>query len=341
MGLRINDAAVAFAADDGSRFLHLRHHVHLAHGRGGVGAAVFLGHVAQGTRGAQVRHGVARRVLQHVVGTGDERILLAIHAPVLTDDGKAVDVGVDGKGDVVLALAHEVHEGRQVLLERLGIMAEIARRIGIKPRHLRDAQLPQQFWQDDATHGVDRIDGHAEVGGTDGVDVDESQVFHQVDMALIVVEILRIIAQMVDVGIVEVALVGQAHHLGCLFGGQELALLVEELQGVPLAGVVAGGDDDAAAGFLHRHGKLRRGRRGQPDVENVEAHAEQRTAHHVRYHFTGDTGITAHDYLARIALFHAVAQGGVCRHRFDDVERIEGVSRLTSDGAAKSRDRLD
>ena len=220
-------------------------------------------------------------------------------------------------------------------------MAEIARRIGIKPRHLRDAQLPQQFWQDDAAHGVDRVDGHAEVGGTDGLDVDEGQVLHQVDMALVVVEVLRIVAQMVDVGIVEVALIGQTHYLRRLFGGKELSFLVQKLQGVPLARVVTGGDDDAAAGFLHRHGKLRRGRRGQPDVENVEAHAEQRTAHHVRYHFTGDTGITAHDYLARIALFHAVAQGGVCRHRFDDVERIEGVSRLTSDGAAKSRNRLD
>ena len=50
----VDDSAVALAADDGTRLLHLRHDVHLAYGRGLVLAAVCDGDVTQCARRTEV-----------------------------------------------------------------------------------------------------------------------------------------------------------------------------------------------------------------------------------------------------------------------------------------------
>ena len=57
VALGIDDAAVAFAADDGSHLLHLRGDVDLTDGSGEILTAVTLGDVAQGTGATQIRDG--------------------------------------------------------------------------------------------------------------------------------------------------------------------------------------------------------------------------------------------------------------------------------------------
>ena len=46
VGCGVDHAAIALAADNGTRFAHLHHNVHLTHGSRSIVAAVFLGHVA-------------------------------------------------------------------------------------------------------------------------------------------------------------------------------------------------------------------------------------------------------------------------------------------------------
>ena len=228
-----------------------------------------------------------------------------------------------------------------MLLEGLGVVCEVTGGLGVEAGHLGDAELAEELGQDDAADGVDRIDGHAEVGLTDGIDIDELEVLHEVDVALVEVEILRVAAQVVHVGEGEVAVVGQAHHLRGFCGGQELALLVEELEGVPLAGVMAGGDDDTAAGTLHGDGELGGRRGGQTDVEHVEAHTHQRTADHVRHHLARDTCVAAYDDFTAIGAHQTLAQAGVGRYGFGDVDGVEGVARLTADGTAETGNGFD
>ena len=76
-----------------------------------------------------------------------------------------------------------------------------------------------------------------------------------------------------------------------LFGGaqvpeltlipQEKAVTLQEFQGVPLLGIVAGGDDDATDSFGLLHGHLGGGRGGDADVPDVVAGAGQGSSHGV------------------------------------------------------------
>ena len=91
-----------------------------------------------------------------------------------------------------------------------------------------------------------------------------------------------------------------ATHLAVLGRGQEQAVPLQELQGVPLLGVVAGGDDHAADGvaLLDRHLGGRRG--GDADVHHVVAGRGQGRRHRVQDHGPAGAGVAAdHDRAGR------------------------------------------
>ena len=277
-------------------------------------------------------------MLQHVVGNGYERIFFTEHRAVLADECQAVHIGVNHKADVVAALAEQVADFAEVFLQRLGVVGEVAGRFGVKTRHVRHAELPEKFRQNDAAHGVHGVDGHVEVGAADGFHVYEFEVFHEFDVALVVAEVLGVAAEAVHVGILKVAAVGEAHHLRGFGGREELALFVEEFQGVPLAGVMAGGDDDAAASLFHRNGQFGGRCGGETDVHHIEAHAHQRAADYVHRHLAGDAGIAAYDdFATEGAAYHFLAQGGVSRNGFCNVYGVERIAHFSADGAAETR----
>ena len=280
-------------------------------------------------------------MLEHVVGYGHEGVFLAEHGAVLTDHGETVDIGVDDEGYVVVSLAHEVAYVREVFLERFGVVGEVAGGLEVEARHLCYAELAEQFGQDDAAHGVHRVDGHAEVGLADGLHIDEFEELHHLDVALVEVEVLGVAAEVVYIGEGEVLLVGDAHYFGGFFGRKELTLLVEELQGVPLARIVTGGDDDAAHGALHRHGELGGRRRGKADVEYIEAHAHEGAAHYVRYHFARYAGVAAHYDFAAVGADMFFSETGVGRNRLGDVDGAERVARFAADSTAEAGDGFD
>ena len=87
----------------------------------------------------------------------------------------------------------------------------------------------------------------------DGWHIDEVETQHHVDVLLVVGVVFGVMAESIDIGIVEVFGFGNLQHLVAFSGVEEFALLVEEFEGVPMTGVVAGGDDDAATGAFHRY----------------------------------------------------------------------------------------
>ena len=82
---------------------------------------------------------------------------------------------------------------------------------------------------------------------------------------------------------------------------KELAVLVEELEGIPLAGIVAGGDDDAAVCLAESDGELRRGCAGKTAAHYVYAAGYEGAYHEVLHHLSAEAGVTAYDHLVAVS----------------------------------------
>lgn len=72
-------------------------------------------------------------------------------------------------------------------------------------------------------------------------------------MALVERIVNRALAQMINIGIVEVLCLGDTQHFITTLLGKELPLVVEQLQSVPLAGIMTGSNDDAAGQMTHAY----------------------------------------------------------------------------------------
>ena len=173
-----------------------------------------------------------------------------------------------------------------------------------------------------------------EVGLADSLHIHQRQAEHEVDMFLVIGVVLAVRTQVIYVCILEVFCFGDAEHLVSLGLVEEFALLVEKLQRVPHTGVMAGGDDNAAACTLHGHSNLGGGGRGQTDVDHIETHAHQGSAHHILDHLTTDTCITTHHYLVAGDLCSAAYECSVGRCELHNVEGIKSVPCSSANGSA-------
>lgn len=218
-----------------------------------------------------------------VVGHGDEGVFLAEHSAVFADEGQAVNVGIYDDAEVEGAFTHAAHDALEILFEGLGIVGEVA--VGLAVEYLvADAEGFKQSREDDAADAVDGIHADAELGLADGFAVNEAESKHALYMALVEGVVFDVATQMIYVGIFEGFGLSDAEHLVAGFLVEELAFAVEQLQGVPLAGVVGGGDDDAAVGSAHADGKFGGRRGGESDVDYVVAVAHECAADYVLDH---------------------------------------------------------
>ena len=78
-------------------------------------------------------------MLKNVVSYGYESILLAVHCSVFADECKSVNIRVNNECNIVLALLHQIHDVRKVLLQWLWVMLKISCCLGIKPSNCLDA----------------------------------------------------------------------------------------------------------------------------------------------------------------------------------------------------------
>lgn len=88
------------------------------------------------------------------------------------------------------------------------------------------------------------------MGILDCFDIYELQSKYGVDMALVEGIVFSIFSEMIHIRIVEVFLLCDTQHLVTISCCEELTLLVEELEGIPLAWVVRSCDDDTAGAPL-------------------------------------------------------------------------------------------
>ncbi len=174
-------------------------------------------------------------------------------------------------------------------------MLEVACRLAVELVHVLHAEPLQQLGQDDAAHGVDCVYRHAEVCRAYRLNIDQRQSQHGVDVLSVVCVVLTVCAEPVDLGIVEVLGFGYRQHLVSFFLVQELTLLVQQLQRVPLLGVVRCRQDYAATGTFHRHCHLGRGRCRQTYVHDIPAHSHQCACHDITHHASRDACVATHD----------------------------------------------
>ena len=340
MQFGIDHPAVAFAADHGADLLHLRHDVDFADRRSVIPAAVALRDVAQGTRRGEVRNRVAGLFGKDVVRHGHQRVLLDEHRAVLRDERQTVDVGVDDDAQVGFLAHDDLRNLRQVLRQRLGVVGEFARGFAVQLHDLA-AQLAQQLRHHDAAHRVHGVDDDLETALAHGGNVHQRQIQYLTDVYLVEILARQHMTDGVDGGVVEILLLGHGQHLLALGVVQKFAVGVEQFQGVPLAGVVRGGDDDAAVGFLGDDGHLGSRSGTQPDVDDVGTAGQQGPFHEVRDHFTRNTGVASYDYGKFFARSTAGDQAHVGRGEFYDVGRRQVLARGSADRAADARNGFD
>ena len=341
---RIDDAAVAFAADEGSHLVHQGGHVHLTDCRSVVGAAMGLRHIAQRAGGRQVGHRGDRLPFllgqaAEVVGDAHEGIFLHKGFPVLADQGEPVHIRVHAHAEVRLladdgtAQVHEVHG------KRLRVVGEIARRIAVEFDAFH-AQALEQARHDDAAHGIDGVHHHGEMRVADGLHIHGRK--GQDGVQVLVGEILFLDrAQVVDLREGELLGGGKVQDGLAFHRGEELALVVQELEGVPLARVVAGGQDDATVGLREEDGHLGGRRRGETAFDDIDAATHEGPDDELFHHVARQAGVLADDDLVagtvRLRLALGQRRGIGCRE-FHDIDRSEGVARCATDGAADTGD---
>ena len=201
-------------------------------------------------------------------------------------------------------------------------------------RNVGNPQGPQQFGNGDPAGRVDRIDHDFEscLGDRPAVYGREGQYFF--DVPVDAFQVGRDRAQTVYFGIRIVIGLCRAEDFGALFRIEKFSLAVEQFQGVPLLGVVAGGDDDASVGLMvdyhHFHGRGG----GEPQVDHVDAHPGEGRGNQGVYHRSRDAGIAPHyDPKAVFPGIFFQKPGPVGGGEFYRVERGEVVVCPTSDGA--------
>ena len=135
------------------------------------------------------------------------------------------------------------------------------------------AQGLQQLGEDNAAYGVHAINCYMEIGLTDGFNVHQVQRQYAVYVFLVVSQVFAVGTKLVYLGIFKGFGFGDAEHFVAFFLIQELAFFVQQLQGIPLLGVVRGGKDDATVGTFHCYGQFGGRCRGKVDVYYIPTHA--------------------------------------------------------------------
>ena len=122
------------------------------------------------------------------------------------------------------------------------------------------------------------------------------------------------------------------------FGRYVFAVFIHKLQRVPVARIMTRRNNNAARSVLCRDGQFGRRCCGEADINDVEAHTEQRAANAVADHFSGDARIAPYDDFIFILSHQGATKHSKSRHGFYDVKRIERIARFSADRSAKTGD---
>jgi len=290
----IDDSAITLTTDDGTCLFHLGGYVDLTYSSCIVLTAVLTGHITQGTCGAEVGDGIAGCMFENIISNGYKSVFLTVHGTVLINESKTVHIRVNHEGYITATLFHEVHDVTQILFKRFGVMLEITGGLTVELIDTLNAQGAEQLGENDATNGVDAVNGDLETGLADGIDINQVKSKDSIDMTAVHGVISTILAQVIYIGIGEGLGIGKFQDTLTIGSTEELSFTVEQFERIPMTGVMAGGEDDTSIGLKPCYGKLGGRCGGQADIRNVKAHTHEGTAYHLADHLSGEACITAY-----------------------------------------------
>ena len=149
-------------------------------------------------------------------------------------------------------------------------MSKVPGRLAMEQVGTLDAECVKEAGQCDATDGVDRVGADGEPCLADRCSVHLGKAQHHLHVGIGVVLVLHM-SQVIHLGEGEVLRISHPIDLPSLSIGEEGALVIEELQGIPVLRVVARRDDDAGIGTLLGDGKLCRRGGGETDIDHIKA----------------------------------------------------------------------
>ena len=142
--------------------------------------------------------------------------------------------------------------------------------------------------------------------------------------------LFHIRAERVHVAVFEILIPGNPYKLCTLGRIEELPVLIEQFQGVPLPGIMRGSKYDASIGLLEYHGHLHCRRGGQAGIDHVYAACPESPAYYLFHHGAGDACIPSDHHLEPAAALAAVQHGRICRYEFYNIQRRKRISAHSS-----------
>ena len=176
------------------------------------------------------------------------------------------------------------------------------------------------MWYNDTADGIDSIDSDGEIGITDSLEVDEFEIFDLLDMMEDISIIVILSAETMDVGERIIVGFGDADHLLAFGIVEELTVGVEEFEGIPLHGVMAGSDDDTAASLFSSYSEFGGGCRSHADIHDIESHGYESANYEVFHHFAGEASIATHHYSIGITLIRLAKECSVSGSKLHDID---------------------
>ena len=191
-------------------------------------------------------------------------------------------------------------------------------------------QTFQQLRQDNAAYTVDTVNTDHKASLTDSLNIYETQINDRLDMTVIKTVINRNMAQLVNLSIIKILLLGNLKHALSISSRQEFALAVEQFQCIPLTRIMRCRNDNTTIGTTHADSQFCGRCTGITNIKYIKAHAHQCATNHIAYHRTRDTTIATNNNLTRLAR----DKGGVSRRKLYNIQRIKGITRCTADSSA-------
>ena len=250
--------------------------------------------IAECACGTQITAGVTRCVAKDIVRHGDEGIFFAEHLTVLANNSQSVHVRIDHEAHVRFALTQQVADFCQVLRQRFGIMRKTACRLAVKFDDIIYAQGLEHSRNSQSANGVDAVDGNGEVLCFNRFRMHQVEVQYLLNMIGQVVLVSHV-SKVIHFGEGEVLALGDSEHTFSLRIVEEFSVLIEQFEGVPLLGIMAGGEDDTSCCFLACDCQFGSRSGGKTDINYVVAHAHKRAANDLLDHVTTQTCVATND----------------------------------------------
>ena len=284
MALWIDYSTISFTTDHSTYLTHLCSYINLTYRSSTINATMLLGYITKGTCRTEVAYSCTRGMLKNIVGNAYKGIFLTEHLTILTDECKTVNVRINHDTEIISALCQFTHNTCEILLKRLWIMCKVTISLSIKEL-IFHTKLVKELWKDNTANRIDRINNYTESCLLYCLNICKLEIEHSLNMTVVKV-FFCIFTHVVNISILKCLCLSNSKNLISVILCKELTTSIKELESIPMAWIVRSCYDNTTISTCHSNGKLCGRSRSKTDIDNIIAHAHQRTANHVLHHLT-------------------------------------------------------